>query len=33
VGTGNATSAIRTGQWVRVDGSTGVVTILDGGHD
>jgi phosphohistidine swiveling domain-containing protein len=30
VGTGTATSRIRTGQRVRVDGSTGVVTILDG---
>ena len=30
VGTGRATAAIRTGQTIRVDGSTGVVTILDG---
>ncbi len=30
VGTGRATSAIRTGQRIRVDGSEGVVTILDG---
>jgi pyruvate,water dikinase len=29
VGTGNATTAIRTGQRIRVDGDTGVVTILD----
>jgi pyruvate,water dikinase len=29
VGTGRATAAIRTGQSIRVDGSTGVVTILD----
>jgi pyruvate, water dikinase len=29
VGTGRATAAIRTGQTVRVDGSNGVVTILD----
>lgn len=29
VGTGNATAVIRTGQRVRVDGNTGVVTILD----
>jgi pyruvate, water dikinase len=29
VGTGRATSAIRTGQTVRVDGSEGTVTILD----
>ncbi len=29
VGTGRATSAIRTGQTIRVDGSTGIVTILD----
>ena len=29
VGTGRATSQIRTGQTIRVDGSTGVVTILD----
>ena len=33
VGTGRATSQIRTGQMVRVDGSTGVVTILAGGED
>jgi pyruvate,water dikinase len=30
VGTGTATSRIKTGQRLRVDGSTGVVTILDG---
>jgi len=30
VGTGTATARIRTGQQLRVDGSTGVVTILDG---
>jgi pyruvate,water dikinase len=29
VGTGRATATIETGQMVRVDGSTGVVTILD----
>ncbi|HZO63309.1 MAG TPA: PEP-utilizing enzyme [Gaiellaceae bacterium] len=29
VGTGRATAEIRTGQSIRVDGSTGVVTILD----
>ena len=29
VGTGRATAQIRTGQTIRVDGSTGVVTILD----
>jgi pyruvate,water dikinase len=29
VGTGRATAQIRTGQSIRVDGSTGVVTILD----
>jgi pyruvate, water dikinase len=29
VGTGNATSMIRTGQRIRVDGDTGSVTILD----
>ena len=28
VGTGRATSEIRTGQAIRVDGSTGVVTLL-----
>ncbi len=28
-GTGVATSVIRTGQWVRVDGSTGIVTVVD----
>jgi pyruvate,water dikinase len=33
VGTGRATSQIRTGQLIRVDGSTGVVTILVGGGD
>jgi pyruvate, water dikinase len=31
VGTGRATSSIRTGQTIRVDGSAGVVSILDGG--
>ena len=30
VGTGRATSRIRTGQSVRVDGTNGVVTLLDG---
>jgi pyruvate,water dikinase len=30
VGTGRATSRIRSGQTIRVDGSAGVVTILDG---
>jgi pyruvate,water dikinase len=30
VGTGTATSRIRTGQQLHVDGSTGVVTIVDG---
>ena len=30
VGTGTATSRIKTGQRLRVDGSTGIVTILDG---
>jgi phosphohistidine swiveling domain-containing protein len=30
VGTGRATSTIRTGQMVRVDGTSGVVTILGG---
>ena len=30
VGTGRATSEIRTGQLIRVDGSTGVVTLLRG---
>jgi pyruvate,water dikinase len=29
VGTGNATSAIKTGDRVRVDGNTGIVTVLD----
>ena len=29
VGTGRATSQIKTGQTIRVDGSSGVVTILD----
>jgi phosphohistidine swiveling domain-containing protein len=29
VGTGRATTEIKTGQMIRVDGSTGVVTILD----
>jgi pyruvate,water dikinase len=29
VGTGRATAEIRTGQSIRVDGSSGVVTILD----
>jgi pyruvate,water dikinase len=31
VGTGRATSEIRTGQQIRVDGTEGVVTLLDGG--
>ncbi|HEY2258754.1 MAG TPA: PEP-utilizing enzyme [Solirubrobacteraceae bacterium] len=31
VGTGRATSQIQTGQMIRVDGSTGVVTLVDGG--
>ncbi|HEX6461052.1 MAG TPA: PEP-utilizing enzyme [Thermoleophilaceae bacterium] len=31
VGTGRATSLIRTGQMIRVDGSAGVVSIVDGG--
>jgi pyruvate,water dikinase len=30
VGTGRATAAIRTGQMIRVDGSEGTVTVLDG---
>ncbi len=30
VGTGRATSAIRTGQTIQVDGTAGVVTLLDG---
>lgn len=30
VGTGTATSRIRTGQRVRVDGTNGRVTVLDG---
>ncbi len=30
VGTGRATTEIRTGQTVRVDGTNGLVTILDG---
>ena len=29
VGTGRATAQIRTGQMVRVDGSSGVVTVID----
>jgi pyruvate, water dikinase len=29
-GTGSATTSIRTGQRVRVDGSSGTVTVLDG---
>jgi pyruvate,water dikinase len=33
VGTGRATAVIRTGQLLRVDGSTGVVTIVDGDGD
>ena len=28
-GTGSATTSIRTGQRIRVDGSAGTVTILD----
>jgi pyruvate,water dikinase len=31
VGTGRATSLIRTGQTIRVDGTAGVVSIVDGG--
>jgi pyruvate,water dikinase len=31
VGTGRATAEIRTGQRVRVDGTNGLVTILDDG--
>ena len=31
VGTGNAVATLRTGQRVRVDGGTGVVTVLDDG--
>jgi len=30
VGTGRATSLIRTGQTIRVDGTAGTVAILDG---
>ncbi len=30
VGTGTATSRIKTGQRIRVDGSSGTVQILDG---
>jgi pyruvate,water dikinase len=30
VGTGTATSRIKTGQRIRVDGSSGVVQVLDG---
>jgi pyruvate,water dikinase len=30
VGTGRATSEIRTGQMIRVDGTAGLVTLLDG---
>jgi pyruvate,water dikinase len=30
VGTGRATSQIKTGQTIRVDGTAGVVTLLDG---
>ena len=30
VGTGRATAVIRTGMRIRVNGSTGVVTVLDG---
>jgi pyruvate,water dikinase len=30
VGTGRATAQIRTGQRLRVDGSAGTVTVLDG---
>ena len=33
VGTGRATATIKTGQKVRVDGTNGVVTILDGDGD
>ena len=30
VGTGRATARIHTGQTIRVDGSSGVVTVIDG---
>jgi pyruvate, water dikinase len=33
VGTGTATSTIKTGQRIRVDGSTGLVQILDGAEE
>lgn len=33
VGTGFGTSTIKTGQWIRVDGNTGTVTILDEATD
>jgi pyruvate,water dikinase len=33
VGTGRATSQIRTGQAIRVDGTSGVVTILGGSEE
>jgi pyruvate,water dikinase len=33
VGTGRATSQIRTGQRIRVDGTNGVVTILEDGAE
>jgi pyruvate,water dikinase len=29
VGTGRATTEIKTGQMIRVDGSNGIVTVLD----
>jgi pyruvate,water dikinase len=29
VGTGTATRVIKSGQWIRVDGDRGVVTVLD----
>ena len=29
VGTGTATRVIKSGQWIRVDGNRGVVTVLD----
>ena len=29
VGTGRATALIHTGQLIRVDGSTGIVTVLE----
>jgi pyruvate,water dikinase len=29
IGTGDGTTRIRTGDWIRVDGDTGVATILN----